>query len=249
MGAADAFFAREFAWLGERQAAAAAGDPGPLDPLGDWTQGWAIWELSPERRRLVVERAGGVVLRRSRLAEGRFRLGVRLWLEMLFGVAHGLEAAMRCRLDATASPAEWWARGTVRRLDQYRSADPLFGLERAGRVTDGELTLTVGGRERRVGRTGRLACDWGLFEAVPRLAGPVRPFTLLCDFASLRPEHELFLLGSASTPAGELEGFLRVGSGGLPTSYWRGPDGRLRYVRQGYRAFTWEPAVWERGQA
>lgn len=245
MSAAASLFRDEFGWLDRIPSSPTALLP-ELDPSGEWTLGWAIWELAPERGRTVVERVGGVVVRRTPQAGGRFRLGIRLWQEMLFGVVHGLEAAVRCRLDATATPVDWWARRTVRKLDDSRSPDALFGLELSGKRRAGGLDVTLGGGEtRRLETGGEVASDWGLFEAVQRLDGGVR-FGELCDFTSLRPGQELIAAGRADTPEGDLEGFVQLGAGGLPASFWRGADRRLRYVRQGYRAFTPETARWER---
>jgi hypothetical protein len=246
MDGATSFFEREFAWLADLSSGPLAPAEGAFDPAGEWTQGWAVWELAPERRRRVVERVGALALRRTPLAGGRFRLAVRLWQEMLFGVVQNVEAAVRCRLDVTATPLEWWARTAVRRLDEYRSPDALFGLETTGRREGDEVTLTAGGANRRLLAPGALVLDWALFEALPRLTGTMPPFSQLGDFAVLRRDQELRPLGVAATPAGELEGFLQLGPGGLPASFWRAPDRRVWYVRQGYRAFTREPVAWER---
>ncbi len=246
MAEASSFFEHEFAWLSREAAGAAAAAGGPFDPAGEWTQGWAVWELAPERRRPVVTRVGAVALQRKPLAEGRFRLAVRLWQEMLFGVVQSVEAAFRCRLDVTATPVEWWARTAVRRLDEHRSPDPLFGLETTGRRAGRMVALEAGGSERRLAAAGELASDWGLFEALPRLSGPMPAFSQLCDFAKVKAEQELRPLGLASTPAGTLEAFVQLGPGALPTSFWRSADRRLRFVRQGTRAFTWEETTWER---
>ncbi len=245
MTQAASCFEREFSWLAELPSGGRLPVRAPVDPAGEWTQGWAVWELAPERRREVVTRVGSVVLRRTPLAGGRLRLAIRLWQEMLFGVVHSLEAAVRCRLDVTATPLQWWTRRTVRKLDEHRTPDELFGLEADGSREGDALALSTRGEERRLPVVADLTFDWGLFEAIPRLEGAMPEFTELRDFAVLRTEQELQPLGRAETPAGPLDGFLQLGTGGLPTSFWRGADRRLCYVRQGYRAFTSEPVVWE----
>lgn len=238
MSEASLLFDRDFAWLAVRGGLTVA--PEPFDPLGEWTQGWALWELAPERQRMVAQRTGTLSLRRSAISSRRFRLRLRLEQEMLFGVVRHLDVDLRCRLDATATPVAWQARSGLRRRDQHASPDPLFDLALEGRHERGRVEVGLGGLRHELEVGGALASEWALLEAVQRLQGSCR-FTQLCGSMALQPAQELRPLGEAETPYGPLQGFVQVGPGALASTYWRGQSGRLAAVRRGYWAFTWEP--------
>ncbi len=211
--------------------------PAPKDfrPGGGGVQQYRIWTCHGYRE--SGNQSVGF-LRINRTAddrEGSFALKVDRKVVQTDGLAHTTTATIRCRADQTASPIEWRLSSLF--TGPGGEARPELGSVESGKISGGAMTVTRGKRKFTRDVSGKLTCNWCLFEAVQRLGfdtGRELAFDLLEGLSLLKTGQRLSYAGSEQAALGgtrvRLHRFTQIGGGVLPTDYWLDQAHRLLFV-------------------
>lgn len=207
--------------------------PPPADfrPDGAWTHVYRLWTCHGYRGGGNADR-GWLRLARTPADGGTFALAVRQSVTQNTRVRHVLEARMTCRADALATLDAWTVASRFFSADGSEAAD--LALRQEGAWRDGRLARRFEGRSLESAAPAPLTSDWGLLEAVQRLAdrpAALGPFDVLEGLTVLRPGHRLVGRGAERADLGgrtaELRRVTRLGAGQLPWDYWLDDRGRL----------------------
>ena len=193
--------------------------PASFQPDGNWTNNYRIWTCHGYREN-GNQTVGSLQITRNVDSAKTFVLEMRQEILQTDGLTNIVDGTIKCRYDQLASPIEW------RLLSQFAGSDGkmISGLDH---VDHGVATESVTGT----------ASDWGLFEAVQRLAfdkkSPLK-FDLLEGMSLSKLRHRLsyrgvypMKLGNESVP---LHHFVQLGRGTLPAEYWLDDRHRLLAV-------------------
>ena len=192
--------------------------PTGFQPGGDWTNKYRIWTCHGYRES-GNEDVGNLRITRRVDSAGTFILEARQEIDQTDGLTNIIDGTIKCRHDQLASPVEW------NLLSQF--ADP-----------DGKIVSELSCRDRGITETVTgAASDWGLFEAIQRLAFDKKTsvkFALLEGMSVSKPGQCLSYRGAFPMKTGgesiPLHCFSQLGRGILPTEYWLDDRHRLLAV-------------------
>lgn len=200
--------------------------PAGFQSDGNWTNSYRIWTCHGYRED-GNETVGSLQITRKADSPKTFVLTVRQEIDQTDDLTNIVEGTINCRYDPLASPIE-------ARLDsRFEGPD--------GKVIP-ELSCrdTVLCTESMTGT----ACDWGLFEAVQRLAFDKKSslnFSLLEGMTVSKLPQRLFYRGLYPMETGDrslpLHCFAQLGRGILPTEYWLDDRHRLLAVTSMNKAY------------
>lgn len=159
------------------------------------------------------------------------------------------EAVMQCGAGPLAAPRSWEVRCKLVRLG--KAADEIAAeWSETGSVAGQKITRRRGKAEFRHQALGPYTCDWSLFEASERLAGPQTKrleFDLLEELVKWKSGHSLQYREQTTLPYGSepvpVHCYEQVGRGALPRLYYVDAQHRLLLVLSGPRAYILDPGV------
>ena len=227
----------------------------PFDPGGNWTHRYQTWTVRGTKSGSIYQ--GELSLsRRQTGSDDSFVLAVT---QVIQGTKpgeqgrHTIEAKIRCRQDALASPVSWNLASRFHDANGNEIPDATSG--EVGRVYGRTLVRQINRTEISQPLSGSLASDWGLFEAVQRLplepGSPLR-FDLLEDLSLVKPHQRLSFVGEREFQLWDathmLYGFRQHGWGVLPYEYWLDEAHRLVMVINGNRVYILDTLLEERGE-
>jgi hypothetical protein len=193
--------------------------PAGFQPDGNWTNKYRIWTCHGYRES-GNENVGSLRITRKIDSQNTFILEVRQEIEQTDGLTNIVDGTIMCQYDQLASPVEW------NLLSQFAGPTGNVVSELSSRDR-GLATETVTGA----------ASDWGLFEAVQRLAFDKKSslsFDLIEGMSLSKPGQSLSYRGTFPMKTGgesiPLHCFNQLGRGILPTEYWLDDRHRLLAV-------------------
>ncbi len=193
--------------------------PAGFQPEGNWTNKYRIWTCHGYRES-SNDNVGSLRISRRFDSQKMFILEVRQEIEQTDGLTNIVDGTIMCRFDRLASPVEW------NLLSQFAGTDGKVVSELSSRYR-GITTETATGA----------ASDWGLFEAVQRLAFDKRSslrFDLLEGMSLSKSGQRLSYRGTFPMKTGgkaiPLHCFSQLGRGILPNEYWLDDRHRLLAV-------------------
>ena len=222
---------------------------GPFDTAGYWRHTYHLYTVAngdipvpPVRGTLQIERvpqsAGGVILNINYEKTSRYA-----------GV-HTLVAKVTCAGDALATPLKW--------TSTYTAAPPAHPLKMSleqqgsGLVSDGALIIRQGAVRKTIALPLAYTSNWALFDVVQRLKPPgdgALRFTLLDDDA-VKSDQVLAYCQTAAlkncwpgAPDVRVRGFLQIGDGTTPQTYWVDDRGELLFLSTGLNVFVLDTAA------
>lgn len=193
--------------------------PATFRPDGDWTNIYRIWTCHGYRES-GNDNVGSLRISRRADSQETFVLSVRQEIVQTDGPTNVVEGTIKCRLDTLASPVE------ARLQSRFEAPD--------GRIISQlSCPYTVLCTESVT----HTASDWGLFEAVQRLAfheNSSLKFKLSEGMWLSKFGQRMFYRGTYPMKTGEtsvpLHCFAQLGRGILPTEYWLDDRHRLLAV-------------------
>jgi len=222
--------------LGKRQPALTE-----FDPNGSWVNSYRIYTChgfieagNEDVGALRIERIPGT-------GNGDFRLKIRQRTVHDAGSVHFLEAEARCKGDRLATLVDW--KLSSRFEDLHGEPIPDLTCREAGRTASGTLTTIRSDRPIKSNLSTPLTSDWGLFEAVQRLAtgGPAPPeFDLLEELSLLRKRQRISYNGLFRVRQRRwrpMHWFRQTGHGLLPYEYWLDQNHRLLVAASHLKAY------------
>lgn len=238
--------------------------PGILDEMGALAAWPPVSEVSgPNEKKVQTYRiwtchgytdrsnrdCGFLRLERGRGNTGKsFSLSIDEQVVHTGGIVHQLKAAVICRDDRLASPAEWTLTSRFFTANGRERKD--LSLIQRGRCWDGRLIHTTNGRTRRINCASRVTSDWSLFEAVrhvPTDQSESIEFDMLQGLTTLRPGHRLAYRGTETIARDgrqlTLHRFGQLGRGTLPYEYWLDERRRLVLAVTHTRAYVLDPTA------
>lgn len=214
-------------------------------PSGNWAHRYQIWAVKGTKTgnsyqgELRIARCRSVPDESVVLGVTQAIKGAKAGQQGL----HAIEAELRCRQDALASPVSWSL--SSRFHDAHGNEVPEASSRETGRVDGRALVRQVSGTELSQPVSGSLTGDWGLFDAVQRLPfepGSSLTFDLLEGLSLVKPEQRLsFVRGREVQMCGAtctLYGFRQKGRGILPIEFWLDEAHRLLLVINGNRVYV-----------
>ncbi|MHC4297570.1 MAG: hypothetical protein ACYS7Y_09740 [Planctomycetota bacterium] len=193
--------------------------PATFRPDGDWTNIYRIWTCHGYRES-GNDNVGSLRISRRADSQETFVLSVRQEIIQTDGPTNVVEGTIKCRLDELASPVE------ARLQSRFEDADGKV-------VSELSYPYTVLCTESVT----HTASDWGLFEAVQRLAfdeNSSLKFKLSEGMWLSKFGQRMFYRGTYPMKTGgksvPLHCFAQLGRGILPTDYWLDDRHRLLAV-------------------
>jgi hypothetical protein len=213
---------------------------GGFDPRGEWKQSYAI-RLFADETGIV----GFLEIERRKAADG-----VVLTVATRIAQSNGFEeqrATLACAADRLASLRSVEFEGVSGTPDG--TLVPTTKISGSGVVGAGKIEWTRAGRKRSVPAPPPVVANWGLFDAVQRLAPREQDaigFTLLDHGDLVKPGHRLVYAGETSVRVADgaalpLHCWEQTGYGTLPAHYWVDANGRLLFAISGQKAFLYDP--------
>ncbi|UCG57271.1 MAG: hypothetical protein JSU70_20690 [Phycisphaerales bacterium] len=192
--------------------------PRDFKPDGNWVNKYRIWTCHGYRES-GNENVGFVRIERVSDSDKVFTLKVRQHVTQTDGIVNVVDAIIECRKNRLASPTKWQVSSRFMEADG-QDVPKLASKQNGGSAVGAD----------------RVTCDWGLFEAVQRLAFHEQSslsFDLLEGLSLSKLRHNLSYRGvySEKIPGSRiLHCFVQLGSGILPAEYWLDEDHRLLLV-------------------
>jgi hypothetical protein len=220
----------------------------PFQPAGNWVQQYEMLTIGTDR----ISKQGSLAIARKADTAGNTVLRLDCGRNAASGFSHFVRAELTCIDNSISTPISWsFSTKLAKSLED--EAYLHSGLEKEACVVDGELKISVKGKEKRIALPGAYTCKWCLLDAVQRLpeAGmEPEEFWLIDEFDQVRGKETLqFRHKEAVLLSGkpaELTAYQVTGMGLLPTVYFRDEYGRLLFIISGLEAYvlTNSPA-WE----
>ena len=148
-------------------------------------------------------------------------------------------ATVQCRTDALCTPQSWQQESLM--FDA--AGQPIASTRVTQRATigNGGIAIDSNGRRRVLKVSGPLATNWGLFDAVQRLAPKdTHRFTVLEEMDLIKPNQQLSAGESATFHDLRLTSYEQTGDGVLPFHYWLDDQHRVLFVLSGQRAYIYD---------
>jgi hypothetical protein len=216
--------------------------PKDFDPRGDWVNTYRIWTCHGYRE------SGNYnvgFVRIERVAGGSkeiFALKVHQEVVEVDGLLNAIDANIYCLNNQLASPVRWhlWSRfinSDKQPVGELETEEKVVIKGNVMSVETGEHTL-----KRKV--TGRVTCDWCLFEAVQRLEFDEKSsldFNMLEGLSLVKKRQRLMYRGvypmKLSGRELVLHRFDQIGEGILPYEYWLDDNHRLLAAISMHKAY------------
>jgi hypothetical protein len=216
-------------------------------PEGPWQHSWYVLNIDESDFKSKKPSPQGVLrITRGKTAWGKFDFNIDvLTSRHQWKAFHHTNIEAKCKADMLATPISWKLESVI--LDPYLNPFEETRVRNSGSLAHGSVTIDAE-KKRRISVTENVAANYGLFDAVQRLA--YDDFACLCfcmleDMELVKPGQMLYRLGHIEVEAVsgtiKLHGFLRLGTGILPCHYWLDDSGRLVLASGSLRAFVFNP--------
>jgi hypothetical protein len=205
-------------------------DGSAFDPDGEWAHTYLVWTNHGYDKGNID--AGYLTITRRPTADGSIELDVLTEIALLDGIGGSTSAKIRCRSDSLTAPESWVLDSTFTGPSGEDLPDQ--NTSQTATVSEGQLTVDIGGRTTHTSLHGETTGDWCLFDAVQRL--PQEESTRLsCNvferMLALKRDQSIWFASREANAAGhKLKCFTRAGTATLPTDYWLDENGRLVLV-------------------
>lgn len=206
-----------------------------FDPSGSWRHEYD-WYGIPAGRPWVF---GSLILQREAGFDGLSRLTVDSRRQGKSGFSFFVHAEFSCQNDVLATPLSW---NSSSKMAKEAGDKPYLNslLEKRAIVEGNNLRIKVGEHHTEANIESPYTSKWCLMDAVQRLGGVETgsiDFSLVDEVDQVRQNQTLTFQKRASVSMSgggcEMDAYIHIGHGVIPTVFWVDEKGRLLFVVSG----------------